>query len=289
MLETTECPANRTRHPSSFPQTLRVDITASLADNAMPRKFHQHQLKQFECLELSPRDHFILIAAVMYSQCHHWVYVHCHFPIIVDDERSRAATSDDRQTVAKCACILFYGRQSESLSDSSVTSHATISSPISADQQVLHSLIPTASAVESVGPGGPQWQTEECEPTIKAMTPILSNATHPALQRMHSNSGKSTPAHMSHPAMVVRWLLLTSSHLGWEEQFLIAPQPRLSNPTSLNSPSKLQYLEHYLQHCLCRQLCTILMHPTRRQCSAISKLGGWVMVVMVVIRSNCVL
>jgi hypothetical protein len=200
MLASTECPANRTRHPSSLPQTLRVDITASHADNALPRDFHQYLLKQFECLELYPRDHFILIAAVMYSQRHHWVYVHGHFPIIIDDERSRAATSDDQQTVAKCACILFYGHQS----DSSVTSRATISSPISADQQVLHSLIPTASAVESVGPGGPQWQTEECKPKIKAITPILSNDTHPALQRMLSNGGKSTPAHMSHPAMVVR-------------------------------------------------------------------------------------
>jgi hypothetical protein len=124
----------------------------SLADNVLQRDCHQYQLKQFECLDLSPRDHFILIAAVMYSQCHHWVYVHCHFPIIIDDECSRAATSDGLPTVAKCSSILFYGRQS----DSSVTSSATISSPIRADLQVLHSLIQTTSAVESIGPGGPQ-------------------------------------------------------------------------------------------------------------------------------------
>jgi hypothetical protein len=107
----TNCPAIRTRHPHSFPQTLRVNITASLAENALPRDFHQFPLERFEDLELSPSDHFILKAAVLYSRRHYWVYVNGRFPIIIDDERSRIATLDDRQTVAKCARILFYVRR----------------------------------------------------------------------------------------------------------------------------------------------------------------------------------
>jgi hypothetical protein len=58
----------------------------------------------------------------MYSQCHHWVYVHCQVQIIIYDERSRAATPDDLQTVAKCASILVYGSQSDSSVPSRVTS-----------------------------------------------------------------------------------------------------------------------------------------------------------------------
>jgi hypothetical protein len=56
---TTVCPANRTRYLSSFPQTLRVNITVSRADNVLQRDSHQYPLQLFESLELSPSDHFI--------------------------------------------------------------------------------------------------------------------------------------------------------------------------------------------------------------------------------------
>ena len=110
-LANSECPAIRTRHLHSFPQTLRINITASLAENALPRDSHQYPLQRFEYLELSPRDHFILKAAVNYNRQHYWVYVHGRFPIVIDDERSRTATPDDYQKVAKSARILFYERQ----------------------------------------------------------------------------------------------------------------------------------------------------------------------------------
>ena len=111
--------ANKTRHPRSFSQTLRVNITSSQAEYALPKDFHQHSLQRFESLELSPSDHFILVAAVMYSQRHHWVYVHGQYPIIIDDERSRVATPDDLPIVARCARILLYERLSPA--DSSAT------------------------------------------------------------------------------------------------------------------------------------------------------------------------
>ena len=44
----------------------------------------------------------------MYSERHHWVYMHGETPILVSDETSRVATPGDIQKVALCARILIY-------------------------------------------------------------------------------------------------------------------------------------------------------------------------------------
>jgi hypothetical protein len=47
--------------------------------------------------------------------------VHGQYPIIIDDERSRAATPDDLPIVARCARILLYERLTRSPADSGAT------------------------------------------------------------------------------------------------------------------------------------------------------------------------
>ena len=114
-----ERPAARHRFLLSLPRFLRVTIVAPLTSAALPIDYHRHgPLRDYEALDLSlltpqPQSrhaHYNLRAAIMYSERHHWAYLHGHTPIFVSDDTSRVATPADVQMVALCARILIYER-----------------------------------------------------------------------------------------------------------------------------------------------------------------------------------
>lgn len=114
---TEECPAITQRVLLSLPRFLRVNITSPPTSEGIPEDFHQHgPLQEFERLNLSQltpqfqptQGQYVLRAAIMYSQEHHWTYLHGQSPIYVSDDVSRIATPEDMQEVALCARILIY-------------------------------------------------------------------------------------------------------------------------------------------------------------------------------------
>ncbi len=66
----------------------------------------------------SKQAQYTLRSAIIYSERHHWAYLHDQTPIFVSDDISRAATPDDIQMVAQCARILIYEQNSQPASRS---------------------------------------------------------------------------------------------------------------------------------------------------------------------------
>ena len=111
------CPATMQRLLLSFPRFLRVNVISPPTSEGVPADVHQHgPLQAFERLHLSQlipqlqsaQGQYVLRAAIMYSQAHHWTYLHGQSPIYVSDDISRLATPEDLQEVALCARILLY-------------------------------------------------------------------------------------------------------------------------------------------------------------------------------------
>ena len=103
------CPATMQRLLLSFPRFLRVNVILPPTSEGVPADFHQHgPLQAFERLNLSQlipqlqsaQGQYVLRAAIMYSQAHHWTYLHGQSPIYVSDDISRLATPEDLQEVA---------------------------------------------------------------------------------------------------------------------------------------------------------------------------------------------
>ena len=122
-LTTLDSPAITQRFLLSLPRFLRVNITSPLTAQRLPEDSHkQGPLREFERLNLSQltpqlqptQGLYVLRAAIMYSQRHHWTYVHGSPSIHVSDELSRIATPGDLQNVALCARILIYEQDARS-------------------------------------------------------------------------------------------------------------------------------------------------------------------------------
>ena len=110
-------PAIKRRFLASLPRFLMITITESLGSNGLPTEQHPFgPLREFEQLDLSSvyqscppiKSCYTLCTAILYRHRHHWTYLHGPPAVIISDDCSRIATSDDLAEVASCARILIY-------------------------------------------------------------------------------------------------------------------------------------------------------------------------------------
>ena len=136
------CPECKTRstlhHPTTLqrticllPEYLMVSIAKPVSTASRTRGQRQSELCDFVHLDLSgiahgegPRSHYTLCADILFREQHYWTYLHDPTAICVNDSCSRPATEQDLSEVARCARILFFGR--DSFSRATMGTHASL-------------------------------------------------------------------------------------------------------------------------------------------------------------------